>query len=67
MLVCDFHHGLIHKKGWRIELGRRAGVVHWFKPNYELYEPYEPNRAPPLRPEDLTSSIPQPELVGGLT
>jgi hypothetical protein len=45
VLVCDFHHKLIHLYGWRVELGKQAGVVHWFKPGYK---PYEPNRAPPL-------------------
>jgi hypothetical protein len=44
VLVCNFHHKLIHLYGWRVELGKLAGVVHWFKPDYE---PYEPNRAPP--------------------
>jgi hypothetical protein len=61
--VCEFHHKLIHVHGWRVELGKRAGVVYWFKPNYE---PYEPNRAPPETPgrDGLTGSIEQRELVG---
>ena len=42
--VCEHHHKLIHVDGWRVELGKTAGVVHWFKPNYV---PFEPNRAPP--------------------
>ena len=61
--VCEFHHKLIHVHGWRVELGKRAGVVYWFKPNYE---PYEPNRAPPETPgrDGLNGSIEQRELVG---
>jgi hypothetical protein len=63
VLVCDFHHKLIHLHGWRVELGKQAGVVHWFRPDYV---PYEPNRAPPEGPEQdvFTSSIEQRELVG---
>jgi len=61
VLVCHFHHKLIHLYGWRVELGKQAGVVHWFKPNYE---PYEPNRAPPDWLEDeVSSSSSQQELV----
>jgi hypothetical protein len=61
--VCEYHHKLIHVEGWRVELGKTAGVVHWFKPNYE---PYEPNRAPPDGPgaDDFTTSIEPREMVG---
>ncbi len=38
VLVCAFHHKRIHVYGWRVELGKTAGVVHWFKPDYEPYE-----------------------------
>jgi Domain of unknown function (DUF222) len=51
VMVCDFHHKLVHEGGWRVELGRQAGVVHWFKPGCVPYEPFElsePNRAPPV-------------------
>jgi hypothetical protein len=37
VLVCDFHHKLIHLHGWRVELGKRAGVVYWFRPDYVPY------------------------------
>jgi Domain of unknown function (DUF222) len=61
VLVCDFHHKLIHLKGWRVELGKQAEVVYWFRPDYE---PYQPNRAPPDWPGDERSkSLSQPELV----
>jgi hypothetical protein len=50
--VCNFHHKLIHLNGWRVELGKRAGVVYWFRPDYE---PYEPNRAPPYEPAEIDS------------
>jgi Domain of unknown function (DUF222) len=55
VLVCDFHHKLVHEGGWRVELGREAGVVHWFKPGYVPYEPFalsEPNRAPPVEADN---------------
>ena len=42
VLVCDFHHKLIHLHGWRVELGRKAGVVHWFRPGYQPYTPRPP-------------------------
>jgi Domain of unknown function (DUF222) len=50
VLVCDFHHKLVHEGGWRVELGKESGVVHWFRPNNQ---PYEPNRAPPDEKEEL--------------
>jgi hypothetical protein len=65
VLVCDFHHKLIHLHGWRVELGKKAGVVHWFRPDYEPYEPYEPNRDPPDGPDEVDSNeLSQPELLG---
>ncbi len=53
-LVCSFHHDLIHKHGWRVALGRRPGLTHWFRPNNQLYEP---NRAPPEPDFDELSAI----------
>jgi len=62
VLVCNYHHQLVHEHGWRVELGKKAGVVYWFRPDYE---PYEPNRAPPdWQKEEGSSSLSQPELVG---
>jgi hypothetical protein len=65
VLVCNFHHKLVHEGGWRVELGRQAGVVHWFKPGNV---PYEPNRAPPdesvtQSATELTSPKPRRELA----
>jgi hypothetical protein len=37
VLVCGFHHKLIHLHNWRVELGKQAGVVHWFRPDYEPF------------------------------
>jgi hypothetical protein len=44
-LVCKFHHRLIHIHGWRVALGRQAGIVHWFRPDNRRYEP---SRAGPV-------------------
>ncbi len=39
VLVCKFHHKLVHLHGWRVALGKKPGMVHWFKPGNRLYEP----------------------------
>jgi hypothetical protein len=45
VLVCNFHHKLIHLYGWRVELGKRAGVVPWFRPDYEPFDTLPAPRA----------------------
>ena len=39
VLVCKFHHKLIHLYGWRVALGKQPGMVYWFRPDNRLYEP----------------------------
>ena len=36
LLVCSFHHRLVHEHGWRIDL-ERDGTVHWLKPSGVRY------------------------------
>ncbi|HEX5937132.1 MAG TPA: DUF222 domain-containing protein [Actinomycetota bacterium] len=47
VLVCFFHHRLVHEHGWRIELGR-DGVVRWFQPEGRPRHPSVLARAGPL-------------------
>jgi hypothetical protein len=32
LLICSFHHRLVHEHGWRVERGR-DGEVRWFSPD----------------------------------
>jgi hypothetical protein len=43
VLVCTFHHKLVHEYGWGVELGD-PGTARWFRPGGKSYEP---GRAPP--------------------
>ncbi len=56
LLVCTFHHKLVHEYGWTI---RRAqdGTVRWFHPDGTRY------RAGPAPPDELTDR--QPMLSAG--
>jgi hypothetical protein len=47
VLVCTFHHKLVHEYGWGIKL-ERSGTVRWFRPDGREFE-----RAPPSA--ELTS------------
>jgi hypothetical protein len=38
ILLCSFHHKLVHEYGWRVER-QRDGTVHWFRPSGIRYEP----------------------------
>ena len=43
VLVCTFHHKLVHEYGWDVSL-ERSGTARWSRPGGR---PYEPGRAPP--------------------
>jgi hypothetical protein len=45
VLVCTFHHKLVHEYGWDVAAGE-AGTHRWFRPGGT---PYEPGRAPPTQ------------------
>jgi hypothetical protein len=38
ILICFFHHKLVHEYGWRI-LRERNGTVTWFRPSGKRYRP----------------------------
>jgi hypothetical protein len=44
VLVCPFHHKLVHEHGWAIALGEIPGTADWFRPDGTRYCP---GRAPP--------------------
>jgi len=51
LLVCTFHHKLVHEYGWRVELDL-PGAPSWFRPNGRRFDPglrapQGPERAPP--------------------
>lgn len=48
VLVCTFHHKLVHEYGWVVELGEEPGVTRWFRPGGRIYDP---GRAPPEQQE----------------
>ena len=50
VLVCSFHHKLVHEGGWRVTL--RDGLrALWLRPDGRSYEP-----GPPKVPELVDSS-----------
>ena len=38
VLVCSYHHKLVHEYGWRVELDL-PGAPRWFRPNGTHFEP----------------------------
>ncbi len=46
VLVCTFHHKLVHEYRWRVELGDIPGTATWYRPDGT---PYDPARAGPYR------------------
>jgi hypothetical protein len=47
VLVCSFHHKLVHEFGWRVELGALPGTSRWYRPDGARYEPGPSERASP--------------------
>ena len=52
VLVCTFHHKLLHEHGWSVE--RRDGVVGWFQPDGSRFVPCP---APPDRPIEIPRAL----------
>jgi hypothetical protein len=47
ILLCVFHHKLVHELGWTVALGE-PGTAEWFRPNGRRFEPGAVlERAPP--------------------
>ncbi|MDP9295959.1 MAG: hypothetical protein M3O88_04595, partial [Actinomycetota bacterium] len=44
VLVCSFHHKLVHEHGWRVELGD-DGVTRWLRPDGNPFR-----AGPPAKP-----------------
>lgn len=57
LLVCRFHHKLVHEYHWRVELGDIPGTADWYRPDGSLYDP---GPDPPEPPREWFE--PQPEL-----
>jgi hypothetical protein len=47
VMVCSFHHKLVHEHGWRIEL--EDGTTRWYLPDGTRFRagPSEPGTAEP--------------------
>jgi hypothetical protein len=47
VLLCFFHHKLVHDYGWRLTRDRDDGTVRWFRPDGTRYRagPAPPNTA----------------------
>jgi hypothetical protein len=56
ILVCSFHHRLVHEHGWGVR--RDEGVVRWFRPDGTRY------RAGPAPPREWTERQPVLSAVG---
>ncbi len=57
VLLCFFHHKLVHEYGWRI-MRERDGTVTWFRPTGKRYRP---GPDPPVdRPWGETEAVPVP-------
>jgi hypothetical protein len=37
VLVCSFHHRLVHEHGWRLTRDIQTGTVRWFMPDGTRY------------------------------
>jgi hypothetical protein len=48
VLVCSFHHKLVHEHDWRVELGD-DGVTRWFRPDGHSFRP-GPSERPRTEP-----------------
>ena len=44
VLICSFHHKLVHEYGWSVTLGR-DGETRWFRPAGREYAPASPAAA----------------------
>jgi hypothetical protein len=54
VLVCSFHHRLVHEHGWRLER-ELEGNVRWFRPDGRRYHAGPAPPMPEERPPELMS------------
>lgn len=45
IMLCRFHHRLVHEHRWKVFLGDIPGTARWLRPDGR---PFEPGRAPPV-------------------
>ena len=63
VLICSFHHRLVHELGWR--LTRRGGEVRWFRPDGTRYRAGPaPGPDPPVRTRPWFGTTPRPPTIG---
>lgn len=61
VLVCSFHHRLVHEHGWRLE--RTGDAVVWYRPDGRRYRAGpEPGTA---EPEETATGPPRIGIAGG--
>ncbi|MGH2778489.1 MAG: HNH endonuclease signature motif containing protein, partial [Actinomycetota bacterium] len=57
VLVCSFHHRLVHEHCWEVRL-EPNGVATWLRPDGRTYSP-----GVPVPQESIERAPPIPELV----
>jgi hypothetical protein len=57
VLVCSFHHKLVHEYGWRLQRGQ-DGAMGWFRPDGTRY------RAGPAPPNETVEPRSEPAAFG---
>lgn len=62
--VCQVHHSLVHKLGWRVAL--EDGQVVWHRPLGRRYEPGPAPPDPPSEPERRTALMGEAAAYSGL-
>jgi hypothetical protein len=62
VLICSFHHRLVHELGWRIEWGDEAELI-WHRPDGARFHP-GPSRTRAAPGNMSGSEDPEPLLVG---
>jgi hypothetical protein len=53
VLLCFFHHKLVHEYGWTLRWGD-DGVLEWWRPDGS---PYRAGPAPPVEPADDVAEV----------
>ncbi len=62
VLVCTFHHKLVHEYGWDVRLGEQPGTAIWYRPGGR---PLEVGKDPPLEVERRVRDHSPAETIEG--